>query len=133
MGCALDRTMSMDGLAHVQEGRVPGEDAMPSFSAIQEAVGFPGYYAEAGRYTMHEPMGTSAASSPSGQAAEEHAEAAPSADKEITVEFGAADANGAPSDATNTVSTDRCRAIADKARCDHLQVPCWDTAVPTIT
>ena len=89
---------------------MPGEDALPSFSAIQAAVGFPEYYAEAARYTVPEPDGDSAAPSQAAvQAAEERSDAPQSPpEEEVTVDFSSADGDATPKDAPGPISGDRC-------------------------
>ena len=103
---------------------MPREDALPSFSAIQAAVGFPEYYAEAARYAAPEAAGEPAV--PGAlleQAAEERARAAPAADQEITVEFSAADGDGSPSKAPDAASINRCSLSAPAPRRDRVQWP----------
>jgi len=39
-----------DALKGLQHGEIPGPDALPSFSDMQEVVGFPAYFDEADRY-----------------------------------------------------------------------------------
>ncbi len=51
-----------------QEGRVPGPDALPSFSELRAAVGFPEYYAEAARYAAPRPAPAAAAGGAGGGA-----------------------------------------------------------------
>ena len=108
-GCALTWAKTRGCLACMQEGKVPGEDALPSFSAIQAAVGFPEYNAEAARYTVPEPDGDSAAPfQPAVQAAEERSDAPQSPpEKEVTVDFSSADG-----DAPGPISGDRCCLLA---------------------
>ena len=94
----------------MQEGRPPLKDALPSFTDIQSAVGFPQYYADAARYAVSGAAEPQEAKPPPDAAQASESTAA----VEVAVEFASDDNDSSPD------------ALADMDRCAF---PCHEPSV----